>query len=227
MEKLSEDGRGVYELLRADLAVDLDKRFRDQGAGLLKAMEKLISTNTSTLDGLLSSRVDGVRDELLMEMEQIRGDQLKGSSPPQEDPSPSRGAGNGRGGGPTDSLGFDNDYRGKAHNTYVPPPVRGARDSTFRACSPSIGDAGYPDTADAFSFGLRADLPRFNGVNPRLWQNRCEEQFKLWSTPPHRWLSLATAQFEGAAARWLESMHRRMPNTNWSEFCAALQGRFG
>ena len=131
MEKLSEDGRGVYELLRADLAVDLDKRFRDQGADLLEAMEKLISMNTSTLDGLLSSRVDGVRDELLMEMEQIRGDQLKGSSPPQEDPSPSRVAGNGRGGGPTDSLGFDHDHRGKEHNTYVPPPVRGVRESNL------------------------------------------------------------------------------------------------
>ena len=79
MEKLSEDGRGGYELLRADLAVDLDKRFRDQGADLLKAMEKLISTNTSTLDGLLSSRVGRVRAELLMELQQIRGDQSKGS----------------------------------------------------------------------------------------------------------------------------------------------------
>ena len=135
-------------------------------------------------------------------------------------------AGSGRGGA-SDSLGIDQEHQGKAHNTYVPPPVRGACDSTFRACSPSIGDAGYPDTADAFSFGLRADLPRFNGVNPRLWQNRCEDQFKLWNTPPHRWISLATSQFEGAAARWLESVQRKSPNISWSEFCCNLQSRFG
>nr|XP_020161515.1 uncharacterized protein LOC109746825 [Aegilops tauschii subsp. strangulata] len=134
-------------------------------------------------------------------------------------------AGSGRGAA-SDSLGIDQEHRGKAHNTYVPPPVRGVRDSTFRARSPSIGDAGYPDTADAFSFGVRADLPRFDGANPRLWQNRCEDQFKLWNTPPHRWISLATSQFEGAVARWLESVQRKSPNISWSEFCCSLQSRF-
>lgn len=40
-------------------------------------------------------------------------------------------------------------------------------------------------------------------------------------------MSYATAQFEGAAARWLQSIQRRSPHLNWSEFCQLLQNRFG
>src|SRR3989337_419615 len=40
------------------------------------------------------------------------------------------------------------------------------------------------------------------------------------------WVLLASAQFEGAAARWLESVQRRAPNVSWEEFCSLLQSRF-
>ena len=173
MDKLSEDGRSVYALLRADFTADLDQRFKEHGDTLLQAVDKLIQANTTALDALLSARVDGVRDEFALEIEQVRGERPREQTGRIEISS-SRMAGSGRGGA-SDSLGIDQEHRGKAHNTYVPPPVRGACDSTFRACSPSIGDAGYPDTADVFSFGVHADLPRFDGANPRLWQNRCED----------------------------------------------------
>ena len=133
------------------------------------------STNTTTLDGLLSSRVGRVRDELLMELEQIRGDQVKRSPARPEDPSPSRVARNGRGGTPTDSLGFDHVHRGKAHNTYVPPPVRGARESNFPFHPPLGRESNSFDAADSFAFGARLELPRFDGANPRLWQTCCED----------------------------------------------------
>ena len=183
------------------------------------------SRQQAALDALLSARVDGVRDEFALEIEQVRGERPREQAGRVELPS-SRMAGSGRGGA-SDSLGIDQEHRGKAHNTYVPPPNRGARYSNFRACSPPIGDAGYPNTADAFSFDVRADLPRFDGANSRLWQNRCEDQFKLWNTPPHRWISLAMSQFEGTAARWLELVQRKSPNISWSEFCCSLQSRFG
>lgn len=177
MDKLSEDGRGVYALLRADFTADLDQRFKEHGENLLQAVDKLIQANTTTLDGLLSARVDGVRDEFALELEQIRGEWQK-DPPGRVETSSSRLAGSGRGTA-SDSLGIDQEHRGKAHNTYVPPPVRGARDSNFPARFPPGRDSSSPDTADAFSFGVRADLPRFDGANPRLWQSRCEDQFRL------------------------------------------------
>lgn len=62
---------------------------------------------------------------------------------------------------------------------------------------------------------------------PQLWQSRCEDYFQLWGTPPELWISYATAQFEGAAARWLESVKRRVPRLIWDDFCVLLQNRFG
>lgn len=70
-------------------------------------------------------------------------------------------------------------------------------------------------------------MPHFDGANPKLWQTRCEDYFRFWNTPQNQWISLATSLFEGSAARWLDSVHRRAPNATWDEFCRLLQGRFG
>jgi hypothetical protein len=34
-------------------------------------------------------------------------------------------------------------------------------------------------------------------------------------------------QFEGAAARWLQSVQRKIPHTTWDEFCGWIVTRFG
>lgn len=49
----------------------------------------------------------------------------------------------------------------------------------------------------------------------------------MWGTAPALWIPYASAQFEGSAARWLESVQRRMPRATWEEFCVVLQARFG
>ena len=67
----------MYELLRADFASDMNQRPKDQGENLLEAMSKLIDSNTSALDGLISARIDGVRAELNLEIDQIRAEQMK------------------------------------------------------------------------------------------------------------------------------------------------------
>ena len=49
----------------------------------------------------------------------------------------------------------------------------------------------------------------------------------MWNTPKEKWITFAVGQFEGPAARWLESAQRHMPRANWEEFCTLLQARFG
>jgi hypothetical protein len=41
------------------------------------------------------------------------------------------------------------------------------------------------------------------------------------------WITVATMQFEGAAARWLQSIQPKLHNTSWTEFCSWLVTRFG
>ena len=84
-----------------------------------------------------------------------------------------------------------------------------------------------PTASDVYGFGPRIELPRFDGSNPKLWQTRSEDYFRFWNTPTNQWISLATSLFEGPAARWLESVRRRVPNATWDEFCRLLHNKFG
>jgi hypothetical protein len=83
------------------------------------------------------------------------------------------------------------------------------------------------DVVDVFGTGPRVELPKFDGSNPHLWQDRCEDYFTFWGTPPHMWIQYASAQFEWVAARWLEAARRRIPQATWQEFCSHLMLRFG
>jgi hypothetical protein len=102
----------------------------------------------------------------------------------------------------------------------VPPPVRGAHARS----TPSV----LPDESHGnFRSIPKIDFPKFDGVCPKLWQQRCEDYFALYGTQRSLWITIATMQFEGAAARWLQSVQRKLPSTTWEEFCGWIVVRFG
>lgn len=41
------------------------------------------------------------------------------------------------------------------------------------------------------------------------------------------WVKVATMHFEGRAARWLQSVERRLCHFSWEEFCSLVHDRFG
>jgi hypothetical protein len=43
----------------------------------------------------------------------------------------------------------------------------------------------------------------------------------------HLWIHVASMHFEGIAARWTQSMERRVRSTTWEDFCLLLHDRFG
>ncbi|KAE8818044.1 hypothetical protein D1007_04143 [Hordeum vulgare] len=92
-------------------------------------MSNMMDANNTTLDNLMTARADGIRGEIALDLDQIRADLYKTEAvdpnPKSKDISSSRNIGTGRGTALTSALGFNNDHRGKAHNIYVPPPVRG------------------------------------------------------------------------------------------------------
>jgi hypothetical protein len=71
------------------------------------------------------------------------------------------------------------------------------------------------------------ELPCFDGTYPRLWQSRCEEYFMLWATTLSLWIPYASAQFEGAVAKCLESFKQSSLKAGCEEFCIAFLARFG
>jgi hypothetical protein len=97
----------------------------------------------------------------------------------------------------------DKQNRGKVLETpglYVPPPVRGAH---LARSTPSFSS---DDSHTHYRSIPKIDFPKFDGAYPKLWQQRCEDYFSLYGTHRSMWITIATMQFEGAAARWLQSV---------------------
>jgi hypothetical protein len=75
--------------------------------------------------------------------------------------------------------GDDKHNRGKVLETsglYVPPPVRGAH--LTRPATPLSSD----DSHTHYRSMPKIDFPKFDGVCPKLWQQRCENYFSLYGT---------------------------------------------
>jgi hypothetical protein len=53
------------------------------------------------------------------------------------------------------------------------------------------------------------------------------DYFYLYGTHRSMWITVATMHFDGVAARWLQSIQRKLANTTWEEFCSWLVVRFG
>ncbi|CAO2166027.1 unnamed protein product [Urochloa humidicola] len=73
----------------------------------------------------------------------------------------------------------------------------------------------------------KVHFPVFSGDNPRLWIKRSEDYFELYSLNSSVWIKFATMQFEGVAARWLQSVEKHLSQISWSEFCKLLLEHFG
>lgn len=209
MERISPETKAIYDLLRADFDQALDKAHRDRVDSTAQTLAKLDQ---------LSGRIDEVKLSIGVDLGELRQgldrsspttDQAKGTATPPSSASA---------GGPSgpDGHRVEHEIRGSGHKVYVPPPVRGMQLDQTHVRSPlSSIENLHQSSTDVFGLGPRIELPRFDGSNPKLWQSRCEDYFKLWTTPQSLWISYASSLFEGPAARWLESVHRRVPLIQW------------
>lgn len=225
MAQIPPETKALYEMLRADFDQALSKSLHDRSDSAAQAISRL----DAKLD-LLSSRIDDVKFSIGVDLDELRSG-LERTTPPSDPsktsaPSPSTTSG---GGSPSaDGPRPDSSHKDSGQRLYVPPPARGRQmDLTHGRFPLSSIENFRQNSVDVFGLGPRMELPRFDGTNPKLWQTRCEDYFRLWNTPSSLWISYATSLFEGAAASWLESVHRRVPQINWEEFCRLLQSRFG
>lgn len=73
---------------------------------------------------------------------------------------------------------------------------------------------------------LKMDFPKFSGDNPRLWKDRCEVYFKVYSVSEALKPRFASLNFEGAAATWLQSVQLRGRFQTWSAMATAVCAHF-
>jgi hypothetical protein len=72
----------------------------------------------------------------------------------------------------------------------------------------------------------KMNFPKFDGDHPKLWQDRCETYFEMYSVEQSVWVRVASMHFEGSAAHWLQSVHRRIRIVTWTELCSRIHDRF-
>jgi len=66
----------------------------------------------------------------------------------------------------------------------------------------------------------------FDGTNPRVWVDRCEMFFELYSVTESLKTRFAALNFTGVATSWLQTYELRGRVTSWSTLCKVVCDRF-
>lgn len=67
----------------------------------------------------------------------------------------------------------------------------------------------------------KLDFPPFDGENPKTWQLKCENYFRVCSVHPEFMISIATMYFVGEALLWLQSSKAHTRCNTWETFADA------
>lgn len=73
----------------------------------------------------------------------------------------------------------------------------------------------------------KMDFPKFDGENPKLWQQECETYFELYQVLPGLRTRYASLNFKGTAALWLRNVQAKGRVENWDELCNLVHEKFG
>lgn len=112
--------------------------------------------------------------------------------------------------------------------TLVPPPVTGA---DWYSNLSHVPFRGY-DSVGSIQFSkLSSDIPQlefhsFDGSNPKIWIKRCENYFDVYDVPFDHWVKLATMNFSGPAAFWMQPIEMDVRKCDWKALCQAVTSRF-
>lgn len=70
-------------------------------------------------------------------------------------------------------------------------------------------------------------FPVFDGENPHLWKDLCEQYFSIYNVHESYWVHMATLNFSPTTAVWLQSVRKKLLGCNWESLCSTLCVRFG
>jgi hypothetical protein len=217
----------------ADLDSKWEKRFledRIQREDHVLALENSLDKATSELDGwrpqvdsavedlkLKVSKMNKQLDRALME----RSSDLGILDPP--DPSKSATARPSTGFSADGPNGHRQDFSHRDHEfgtvftqshdlvkgTYRPRPfsVPPHASSTFGG---HIEQKHNYSKTSQFGRLPKLHFPKFEHENPKLWISRCENYFAMYSVPLDKWVQVVVNFFEGAVARWLQSVEHKV-----------------
>ncbi|KAK1602451.1 hypothetical protein QYE76_003131 [Lolium multiflorum] len=121
------------------------------------------------------------------------------------------------------------DARGLLGNPLHAP---GAGNShVHRSMNNITDDTGDPydrhDNCHRYHATPKMDFPKFDGENPKLWQQECETYFELYQVLPSLRTRYASLNFRSTAALWLRNVESKGKVEEWEELCRLVHDKFG
>ena len=130
------------------------------------------------------------------------------------------------------------------------PPSPASRDGTedlgFTQCQPQgpsglgPGRAGVPphrtvprdrghhgEHTSSRTFMPKMQFPTFDGSNPCIWKEKCEDYFRIFDLLETMWPTIATLHMEDMSAKWLKVYKLKNGLGDWKSFIATVEKKFG
>jgi len=73
----------------------------------------------------------------------------------------------------------------------------------------------------------KMQFPTFDGSNPRIWIDRCDNYFNIYSISENLQVPAAVMHLEGNAAKWWQAYKQNHTVSTWKNFCQVVQAKFG
>jgi len=70
-------------------------------------------------------------------------------------------------------------------------------------------------------------FPKFEGVDPKIWLDKCENYFCIFNVHESMWVTSASLHMEGNAARWWQVYKQQNGLGTWTQFKQAVESKFG
>jgi hypothetical protein len=70
-------------------------------------------------------------------------------------------------------------------------------------------------------------FPKFGGTDPTIWIIQCEDYFNLYRVPDFMKSTVASLNFEGTVARWLQVVRLKQGLGDWRNLSRLVLNKFG
>jgi hypothetical protein len=70
-------------------------------------------------------------------------------------------------------------------------------------------------------------FPAFDGVQPKIWLDKCHNYFSIYSIAEYLWVEAATMHLQENAAKWWQTYKISHPAVTWKQFIVDIQDTFG
>jgi len=84
-----------------------------------------------------------------------------------------------------------------------------------------------PDRSLPKGFAPKMNFPRFNGKNPRIWKDKCQDYFQLMNIPESMWATAASLHMDDNTKKWLQVYKLKHGLGTWTELMTAVEQKFG